>query len=111
MLKCRNDVIVTSQVLLRFEPGVKKQQFPLIQFLISNDSSEDASQFVQGFIFLAGKTKRFSEQLAAFFLNDRQVDAPLVVIKWLKKTMIKPIIEVSSETAEKSSSYALIDLT
>ena len=81
MLKYRNDVIVISQLLLRFEPGVKKQQFLLIQFLISNDSSEDALQSVQGFLFLVGKTKRFSERLAVYFLNDRQVDAPLVVVK------------------------------
>ena len=81
MLKYRNDVIVISQLLLRFEPGVKKQQFLLIQFLISNDSSEDALQSVKGFLFLVGKTKRFSERLAVYFLNDRQVDAPLVVVK------------------------------
>jgi hypothetical protein len=81
LLKYRNDVIVISQLLLRFEPGVKKQQFLLIQFLISNDSSEDALQSVKGFLFLVGKTKRFSERLAVYFLNDRQVDAPLVVVK------------------------------
>ena len=76
-MKYRNDVIVISQVLLGFEPGVKKQQFLLIQLLISND----AAQSVQRFLFLVGKSKRLSEQMAVYFLNDRQVDAPLVVVK------------------------------
>jgi hypothetical protein len=80
-LKYPNDVIVISQVLLGFEPGVKKQQFLLIHFLISNDASKDAAQSVQRFLFLVGKSKRFSERLAVYFLRDRQTDAPVVVIK------------------------------